>query len=101
MYSVIKRRFSTDLMISFSAATNIAIVDNDIRLFDSWFVDMRDFVFFMPGYIKDSPKMNIRTYNFDLMGTTFYGPKYITNPGYGYYSLDFSQAEEKNLHIWV
>ena len=35
------------------------------------------------------------------MGTSVFGPKYIKDPIYGYFSLDYSQDEEVILRIWV
>ena len=99
--SVIKRRFSTDLLLTSSQSSKFAVINDDIRLFDYWFVDLRDFLFFMPGYQDNNPKMNISTVSFDFLGTTFFGPKYFKSYWYGYYQLDFSQAEEELLHIWV
>lgn len=68
MTHVMKRRFSTDLMLDFSQSMKFSVVENFIRLFDSWFIDIRDFTFFLKSYIDNNPKMNIKTYNYDFLG---------------------------------
>ena len=45
--------------------------------------------------------MNIRTITFEALGTAFFSQKYIVSKWYGYYQLDFSQAELEITHIWV
>lgn len=45
--SVMKRRFTTDLMTLFTVSMKIGVRENKISLFDSWFVDLRDFAFFI------------------------------------------------------
>ena len=67
---VIKRRFTTDLMSDFTQSMKFSVVENFVRFFNSWFVDLRDFTFFIQGYIDSSAKMNIRTYDFDFLGTS-------------------------------
>jgi len=57
--SVMKRRFTTDLMTQFTVSMKIGVRENHISLFDSWFVDLRDFAFFIKKYIDGAPKMNI------------------------------------------
>ena len=37
--------------------------------------------------------MNIKIYNFMMLGTSTFASKYQANPTYGYYSVDFSMAE--------
>ena len=88
-------------MTAFTQSVKFSVVNNPIRLFDFWFLDLRDFLVFMPGYESNSPNMNIRTISFEPLGTSLFGPNYILNYWYGYYQLDFSQAEQENTHIWV
>ena len=77
MQSVIKRRFNTDLMTTFSTSTKFSIINNPIRFFDYWFVDLRDFMFFMPGYLDNNPNMNLRTISFDPLGSAFFNSELI------------------------
>ena len=41
-----------------------SVVENFIRVFDSWFVDLRDFQFFIRKYIDNAEKTNIQQYSF-------------------------------------
>ena len=54
----------------------IGVRENKISLFDSWFVDLRDFAFFIQKYIDSAPKMNILVYDLEFMGTSNFSPKY-------------------------
>ena len=73
----------------------MAVVNNSVRFFDYWFVDLRDFTFFFgPSFFDTNPKMNIKTISLNQLGTAFFSEKYIKSKWYGYYQLDFSQAEE-------
>lgn len=91
--SVIRRRFTSDLMAAFSQSMKFTVVENAIELFDLWFVDLRDFRFFLEGYIETDVQFNLRTHDFNYIGTSFFAPKYQTNAIYGYYSIDWSQDE--------
>ena len=51
--------------------------------------------------MKDNPLMNLNVIGFDNDGTAFFNKMLITKFWYGYYQLDFSQAEVMNLHVWV
>ena len=46
-----KRRFTTDLMKDFTQSMKYSVIENFVRFFDFWFVDLRDFTFFIQGYI--------------------------------------------------
>ena len=78
-----------------------SVVENFIRLFDSWFVDIRDFAFFLSDYIENNPKMNIKTYDYEYLGSSTFSKKYQLTPIYGYYSVDYSMAEQQSKHLWV
>lgn len=65
---MIKRRLNTDLQTIFSTSVKFGVVENYIKFFDYWFVDLRDFAFFIPGYIENSPNMNIKEISFDALG---------------------------------
>lgn len=91
--SVIRRRFTTDLMAAFSQSMKFNVVENTVALFNSWFVDLRDFRFFIKSYINNNIQYNIHTYDFTYTGTSFFAPKYSTIDIYGYFSLDWSQSE--------
>ena len=101
MTAVIKRRFNSDLTTDFSSAVKFAVVENFIQLFDYWFVDIRDFTFFIPGYMENAAKMNIKTISFDALGTALFSSRNIPIYLFGYYSVDFSQAEETRHNIWT
>ena len=94
MDDVIKYRFTTDLLTLSSRSMKFSIKENFIRFFNSWFVDLRDFTFFIKKYIKNAEQMNLRTYSFDYLGQSQFAQKYTNNPIYGYLSIDFSQDEE-------
>ena len=101
MRPIIKRRFTTDLMLDFSQSMKFSVIENFIRLFDSWFVDFRDFTFFLSGYIDGNPKMNLRTYDYEFLGTSNFSQKYQAESIFGFFSVDWSQSEEQLMHIWV
>ena len=90
MQSVIKRRFNSDLNTEMSISNKFGVIKNDIRLFDDWFIDIRDFLFFMPDYLNTNPDMNIYTFSFDYLGQAIFNQELILNYFYGYYSLDLS-----------
>ena len=54
MDDVIKYRFTTDLLALSSRSMKFSIKENFIRFFNSWFVDLRDFTFFIKKYIKNA-----------------------------------------------
>ena len=54
MDDVIKYRFTTDLLTLSSRSMKFSIKENFIRFFNSWFVDLRDFTFFIKKYIKNA-----------------------------------------------
>ena len=85
LLSVIKRRFNSDLMTSFSTSVKFAVISNHIKFFDYWFIDLRDFSFFIPGYIENNPKMNLREVSFDPLGQSIFNKNLIKNIAYGYY----------------
>lgn len=65
---------NTDLMTIFSSSIKFAVVANSIKFFDYWFIDLRDFSFFIPGYIENNPKMNLKEISFDPLGTATFNP---------------------------
>ena len=85
MQPVIKHRFNTDLMKAFTSSTKFGIIKNDIRFFDYWFVDLRDFLFFLPGFLANNPKMNLVDFTFDPLGTAIFSGSLTKDLGYGYY----------------
>lgn len=99
--TVIRRRFTTDLMFNFTFSMKFSIVENMTKFFDSYLLDLRDFAFFISGYLKESPKMNIETHEFDYIGTSYFAKKYQEEAIYGYFSLDFSQDEQQVVHVWT
>lgn len=63
-------------------------------LFDSWFVDLSDFAFFFTSYIESAPKMNIKTYDFEYLGSSTSESKFNKNYGTtGYFDVEISQSE--------
>lgn len=59
-----RRRFTTDLLRTQTQSMKFSVVENFIRVFDSWFVDLRDFQFFIRKYIDNAEKTNIQQYSF-------------------------------------
>ena len=98
---MIVKRFTTDLMSNFVQSMKYSVGANIIKFFDLWFVDLRDFAFFLKSYISSDPKFNIRIQSFDFSGTAVFAAKYAENPIYGYFSVDWSQAEIESTHVWV
>jgi len=47
MDPVIKRRFTTDLLKFSTRSMKFSVKENFVRFFNSWFVDLRDFTFFI------------------------------------------------------
>jgi len=45
--TVIRKRFTTDLMTEFVQSMKYTIVESTLLFFDEWFVDLRDFTFFI------------------------------------------------------
>ena len=64
METVMRRRFTTDLLRTQTQSMKFSVVENFIRVFDSWFVDLRDFQFFIRKYIDNAEKTNIQQYSF-------------------------------------
>ena len=54
-----RKRFTTDLMTEFVQSMKFTIIENTIRLFDEWLLDLRDFSFFISSYINGNEKYNI------------------------------------------
>ena len=52
--TVMRKRFTTDLMSNFVQSMKFTIVENSLRFFDNWFIDLRDFTFFIKSYIDGS-----------------------------------------------
>lgn len=101
MQPVIISRFNTDLQTVFSSSVKYGIVKNKVQFFDYQFVNLQDFLFFVPDFVKESPELNLIYLGFDSYGTGFFNKKLITNFWYGYYQIDFSQAEESKQHVWL
>ena len=52
--TVMRKRFTTDLMTDFVQSMKFTIVENSYQFFNHWFIDLRDFTFFLKSYISGS-----------------------------------------------
>jgi hypothetical protein len=56
---IIQRRFTTDVTLTQSLSMKFSVVESEIRFFDSWLLDLRDFSFFLKRYLNNSPDQQI------------------------------------------
>ena len=82
---MIKRRFNSELMKAFTSSNKFAVVKNSIRFFDYWFVDVRDFLFFLPGFLANNPKMNLVEVSFESLGMAIFNGDLTKDVYFGYY----------------
>ena len=63
-------------MTDFVQSMKFTIVENSYQFFDHWFIDLRDFTFFVKSYISGSEKHNIQVFDFDFGGTASFSKIY-------------------------
>ena len=73
---MIRKRFTTDLLTEAVLSFKYTIVENTYKFYQNVLIELRDFSWFISGYLDNSPHMNIKLFEYNFEGNAYFSKAY-------------------------